>query len=503
MPGSGEWRGRTLPVFSDRDEVSGVVLLDPHYFTSSGCLTITVRFFCTAFLLCLTCNLQLDGKFVISHTTPHDGRRRGTQQHTFLTSSQIFYTVEANSTQSRMTLRETLANTVRQKPWRPRANSVASNNGFPPNLFPFKFDIPQGQRGQEMPPSFSISSLTGNPDDGAQYPEDAEVSYTITAVWEAASGSDRALCVLLHFLQMTVQWLTPKFSVEAPIILHPETEFDIVDGSSKPQAWLELPLRTDRPRVPFQCAVSFCSLSGSCIVLTPRKITLPDPASFSKHGKIPFFVVFTTQPRSRALCREIAADATIAVSLLRKVTVNIERPCTIVSRPYSAPVTNHKGPPSAWNMGSNIDEVDSRPTTTGILKRMVKSAPPRLAKSPSLNDLRLASSINKGLPPLPSSSPTGAVAYAETTTLQTRMTIGFPKRPRSACARDEHPSLEAHAALPDGLYKGKIHLNPQLLPSIDWAGLNVKVSYYCQFHGNNRVQVICVLILDLNPTVLH
>jgi hypothetical protein len=231
-------------------------------------------------------------------------------------------------------------------------------------------------------------------------------------------------------------------------------------------------------------------------VFTPAKITLPDPASFSKHGKIPFFVVFTTQPRSRALCREIAADATIAVSLLRKVTVNIERPCTIVSCPYSAPVTNHKGPPSAWTMGSNLEEVDSRPAATGILKRMVKSAPSRLRKSPSLNDLRLGSPINKGLPPLPPPSPSGAAAYTETRILQTRMSIGFPKRPRSACAPDEHPSLEAHTALPDGLYKGKIYLNPQLLPSIDWAGLNVKVSDLCSFHGNNRGQVMCA---DFGP----
>ena len=211
----------------------------------------------------------------------------------------------------------------------------------------------------------------------------------------------------------------------------------------------------------------------------PAKVTLPNPASFSKNGQIPFFVVFTTQPRSKTLCREIAADATIAVSLLRKVTVNIQRPCTIVSCPYTAPATHQKGqgPPSAWTTGSDLDDVDSRSTATTILKRMVKSAPPRLMKSSSYSDIRSASSINKELPPLPPQSPPSAVSYTEAKTLHTRMSIGFPKRPRSACAPDEHPSLEAHAALPDGLYKGKVNLNPQLLPSIDWAGLNVKVSY--------------------------
>jgi hypothetical protein len=98
-----------------------------------------------------------------------------------------------------MTLRETLANTVRPKPWRVRSNSVMSNDGRPPNLYPFKFDIPQVQRGQEMPPSFKLSSVMGNPNDGTARAEDAEVSYTITALWEANDGSDRALCVLLPF----------------------------------------------------------------------------------------------------------------------------------------------------------------------------------------------------------------------------------------------------------------------------------------------------------------
>jgi hypothetical protein len=229
-------------------------------------------------------------------------------------------------------------------------------------------------------------------------------------------------------------------------------------------------------------------------VFIPTKITLPNPASFSKDGQIPFFVVFTTQPRSKTLRREIASDATIAVSLLRKVTVNIERPCTIVSSPYTAPLIYQKsqGPPSAWNVGPNLEEVDSRSTATTILKRMVKSAPPRLMKSSSCIDITSAFSINKELPPLPPPSPPSAVAHVETRTLETRMSIGFPKRPRSACTPNEHPSLEAHTTLPDGLYKGKISLGPKLLPSIDWAGLNVKVSYLALDPMGTAVVRLCM-----------
>ena len=252
---------------------------------------------------------------------------------------------------------------------------------------------------------------------------------------------------------------------------------------------------------PLSMRGKLCSSFGSCFVFIQAQITLPNPASFSKNDQIPYFVVFTTQPRSKALCREIAADATIAVSLLRKVTVNIQRPCTIVSLPYSAPGTHQKGqsPPSAWSMGSGFEDSDSRSTATTILKRMVKSAPPRLRKSSSYTDIRAAFSINKELPALPPPSPPGAVAYTEARTLQTRMSIGFPKRPRSPCLPDEHPSLEAHAALPDGLHKGKVDLDPQLLPSIDWAGLNIKVSYVAL----GPMETAVGLIVDLELAVLH
>ena len=98
-----------------------------------------------------------------------------------------------------MTLRETFSNAVRPKPRRTRTVKVPQNYGSPPNHFPFNFHIPPRQRGQELPPSFTVSSMTGDPDDGAGYAEAAEVSYTITAVWESNYGSDRALWVLPHF----------------------------------------------------------------------------------------------------------------------------------------------------------------------------------------------------------------------------------------------------------------------------------------------------------------
>lgn len=48
--------------------------------------------------------------------------------------------------------------------------------------------------------------------------------------------------------------LTVPISLEAPILYHPETDFQSLDGSMEPDSWIEIPLRSERP-IPFKCAV--------------------------------------------------------------------------------------------------------------------------------------------------------------------------------------------------------------------------------------------------------
>lgn len=55
------------------------------------------------------------------------------------------------------------------------------------------------------------------------------------------------------------------------------------------------------------------------------------------------------------------------------------------------------------------------------------------------------------------------------------MCIGFQKKPRFQCDAGNHPPLGAQLSLPDGLYKAKISLNDDMIPSMDWYGLLVKV----------------------------
>ncbi len=191
-----------------------------------------------------------------------------------------------------------------------------------------------------------------------------------------------------------------------------------------------------------------------------HQVTLPDPATFSRSTSIPFFVVFTTRPRSPALAREIAADATITVSLIRQVHV------------YWSPPSSHS-PTSSCSSSSDESDVPLAPRRR-LLQRVVKSAPPAVdINNPSLYSGRpRLNSKEKPLPPIP----VAKQGISDTRRLHTDVSIGFPKRPRTRVQPHErHPSLDAHSSLPDGLYKGKLQLGKNVLPSLEWAGLSVKV----------------------------
>lgn len=185
-----------------------------------------------------------------------------------------------------------------------------------------------------------------------------------------------------------------------------------------------------------------------------HQVTLPHPVTFSRSGSIPYFVVFTTNPRSATLAREIATDATISVSLQREVRVDAATPLYATPSPTGTPSTSS-------------DESESLPPVSSrrLLKRVVtaRSAPASLARARQPPK-------EKPLPQLPSPG------VNETRALHVDMCIGFPKRPRYRCEpHQKHPPLESHASLPDGLYKGKIQLDKHMLPAFDWAGLRVKV----------------------------
>lgn len=183
---------------------------------------------------------------------------------------------------------------------------------------------------------------------------------------------------------------------------------------------------------------------------------MPTSVTFARASHIPYFAVFTTIPRSPDLVKEIAADATISVSLLRQVTVT-EQSSGLLTPPLT---------PS-----TSSDE--SHTPRHKLLKRVAQGSQSRLTSAARAmkvfdenTELR-----DKPLPRLPTHS-----NFTDSRTIQNSICIGFPKRPRQFNSESRnHPSLDSHAALPDGLHRAQIALQKDMLPCIDWAGLSVKV----------------------------
>ena len=126
------------------------------------------------------------------------------------------------------------------------------------------------------------------------------------------------------------------------------------------------------------------------------------------------------------------------------------------------------------------DEAGTPPVASRrLLTRVVRRPGQAIARSASLTRLHGRSASRsrvdvhaheKPLPQLP------APSVIESRVLYTDVSVGFPKRPRYRCEpHQRHPSLEVHKALPDGLYKGRIQLEKEMIPSFDWVGLRVKV----------------------------
>jgi hypothetical protein len=93
---------------------------------------------------------------------------------------------------------------------------------------------------------------------GLSFVEKAEASYRVTAVWESSNMSEnRGMCVTIRQTRALGYLLPIYLRLEVPILFHPDTDFQSMDGSKvKPKLWLEMPLIPERP-VPFHCAVCY------------------------------------------------------------------------------------------------------------------------------------------------------------------------------------------------------------------------------------------------------
>ncbi|KAJ7185644.1 hypothetical protein C8R46DRAFT_1061300 [Mycena filopes] len=388
----------TLPVFGDHDVVGGKVILDPS--CQSGRLMLTIE---GAFTYKST---EKTGDSSYSY-----GRLPEKRRHVFFSSSKVIQVSSADSNPPRSAFREVFV--IKRRP----SGSNIKSMVLEPRAYPFLFDLPRSQRsGEEMPPTFCSSDPKS----------DFEVVYKVSATWESSDITEN-----------------PSF-LDIPIVLHPDPDFHSLDGvADNSSSWLEMPLKSDRP-ISFRCAV-----------------TLPTSVTFSRASSIPYFVVFTTTPRSSSLAREIASDATISITVLSQVTIT-----EAAVLPITPPQTPQSEDSGESHQSGNSGSLQHRGSTR-LLRRVRSRTSPWSPRAVD-DDAR-----EKPLPRLPTQT-----AFAETQTVHSGMCIGFPKRPRhqQSSSNKMHPTLESHQALPDGLHKSKIPLRRDMLPSIDWAGVSVK--YY-------------------------
>ncbi|KAJ2916569.1 hypothetical protein MD484_g3854, partial [Candolleomyces efflorescens] len=388
-----------IAVFNDHDRLSGKVILDWQAY-HTGKL-----------------NIAIEGSFAYPEppgATPSVSERK---KYTFFNLTKTINVSPPQINDSSRFFREAFRR-------RPSGSYISVNSPSMERSYPFEMSLPQGCRpGEELPSSFSPTTDTeGNP-----FASGCEISYKVIVSWEpdASAGS------ISH--------------LEVPIVLQSEGDFESKDAGlgASGDCWVEMPLKTERP-IPMHCAVA-----------------LPTSVTFCRSSlSIPYFVVFTTTPRAPLLTREIAADSTIAVALVRQIT--IQQPQMVF------PLTP---PPSP-----------SRESPVRLLRRVAKS-------SSRLNLKRKRDGIvdfgdefkDKPLPDLPLRT-----SFSEQKVIYSDLILGFSKRPRHRdCEDGSHPTLEEQSSLPDGLHKGKIPLHKEMLPCIDWPGVSVK--YYLDISVMNGI----------------
>ncbi|KAJ7064985.1 hypothetical protein C8F01DRAFT_1021771 [Mycena amicta] len=338
--------------------------------------------------------------------TPYPEKRR----HVFFSSSKVIQ-VSSSDNAPRSAFREVFV--IKRRP----SGSNIKSMVLEPRAYPFAFDLPRSHRhGEEMPPTFCSPDPKCAP---------FEVVYKVSAVWESSDITEN-----------------PSF-LDVPFVLHPDPDFHSLDvKADNSSSWLEMPLKSDRP-ISFRCAV-----------------TLPTSVTFSRASAIPYFVVFTTTPRSSALAREIASDATISIAVFSQITI---------TEAAVLPITPPQTPQSEESSSSDSFSIQQPRSSSKLLRRVRSRTSPWSPRATT--EEAEGRDKDKPLPRLPTQT-----TFSDTQTIYNGICIGFPKRPRHQNGSEKHPSLDAHTALPDGLHKSKIPLNRDMLPSIDWAGLSVK--YY-------------------------
>lgn len=175
-------------------------------------------------------------------------------------------------------------------------------------------------------------------------------------------------------------------------------------------------------------------------------------------------MTFATDPPSRSLARDIAAEAVITVSFARHLHFD---PSRGIRTSYStAPTSSAASAATATTESSGGGR-----SFFGGLRRLA-TTPPRRAGDGEGAHRRM---LEKPLPAPPPEATT-----SEARVLQTTRAHGFTRAP--SASRGKHKKEGSGSGpgilfVPDGVYKGKLDLSSEALPTITYGGANVKVRF--------------------------
>ncbi|THH12127.1 hypothetical protein EW145_g194 [Phellinidium pouzarii] len=265
--------GIRLPVFGDHDHVTGSITLDPQNCAAEfGRLTVTIE-------------------GVFEYVSPMSATKAGPTQitpgkyrHIFYKDSAVIPLSASPRTPTRSALRSAMATlrrvTSRERILRPslkRARSVETG-------------LANSHKHGQSCSSTSSASSNSSSSSGCQsdrtsvtWSEESDSPYSTSSASPRTFNFDFELCRP----ENTGDELPPTFSLS-----------NVVSAGVRGRVYSE------NADVGYRVRALWESLDGN---------------NTQFQSSIPYFVVFTTKPRSRTLAAEIMADATIAVSLVRRV----------------------------------------------------------------------------------------------------------------------------------------------------------------------------------------
>jgi hypothetical protein len=280
--------------------------------------------------------------------------------------------------------------------------------------------------------------------------------------------------------------------LDAPFVFEPGSDpHSIYAAPAKAKTWTEHPLQAfsiaKARRTSSQGHPGLAPIGSSLVSNPPFKVvlTLPNPCVVPRDSRdaktdvqpesLKFFVAYLTTSRDEQLAQAIRSTASVKIEMTCTYGFDKNQAAALV---LEAPAAAGAGasPGTAAGTGAGGSGADGRadgknvwkwnePPTSPLMRHQARRSEDLRGADPSPPPGK-GHRREKTLPDVPMQ------VEARTITIANTERRGFPHRPK------EKPGQRN---LPDGLWKGALNLHWWMIPSMDWAGLNVQVCLAAPF----------------------